>query len=70
MVQEFVTTYVGQMLKDMMNLVGNTTYMRLITINFVVNVDQSVQMRSIYRYAVSNQSKSLEPEQFVVSFIR
>jgi hypothetical protein len=39
-----------------MKIPGNTSYLRLITINFKIDVDQAVTMlESIYKYAVTNQ---------------
>jgi len=55
-VVQYVTKCTGQFLKSLMNIPGNTSYLRLITINFKIDVDQAVSMlESIYKYAVTNQ---------------
>jgi hypothetical protein len=56
-VVNYVTKCTGQFLKSLMQIPGNTSYLRLITINnFKIDVDQAVSMlESIYKYAVTNQ---------------
>ena len=45
-----------------MQLPGNTTLMRLLTVNYVFDLDATVAMfGSIYRYSVTNQRKSQVP---------
>ena len=58
-VVNYITKFTGQFLKTLMNVAGNSSYIRLITTNFVVDVDQTVAMlESMYRYAVTNQKGS------------
>ena len=55
-VVNYITKFTGQFLKTLMNVAGNSSSIRLITTNFVVDVDQTVAMlESMYRYAVTNQ---------------
>jgi hypothetical protein len=55
-VVEYITKCTGQFLKDLMSVPSNSSYCRLITIDYKINFDQCVQMlESIYRYAVTNQ---------------
>ena len=42
--------------KSVLELPGNNLYLRLITFDFMVDVDQSVVMlESLYKYSVTNQ---------------
>ena len=53
---DYVTKYTGQYIKTLLSKPGNTTYLRLITINYKINVDQVVVMlESLYRHAITNQ---------------
>ena len=53
---DYVTKYTGQYIKTLLSKPGNTTYLRLITINYKIDVDQVVVMlESLYRHAITNQ---------------
>ena len=55
-VVHYITKCTGQFLKSLINIPGNTSYIRLITINFKIEVDQTLSiLESIYKYAVTNQ---------------
>ena len=62
-VVDYITKYTGQFLKTVMNLAGNTTYLRLITTNFKVDVDQPVLMlEAIHRFSITNQKGREVPQ--------
>ena len=55
-VVDYVTKFTGQFIKSVLELPGNTSYLRLITSDFKVDVDQSVFMlESLFKYSVTNQ---------------
>ena len=55
-VVDYVTKFTGQLIKSVLELPGNTSYLRLITSDFKVDVDQSVFMLvSLFKYSVTNQ---------------
>jgi hypothetical protein len=55
-VVDYVTKYTGQYMKTLLSKPGNTTYLRLITINYKIDVDQVVVMlESLYHHAITNQ---------------
>ena len=55
-VVDYVSKFTGHFLKSLLSKPGNTTYLRLITINNKIDVDHVVLMlESLYRHAVINQ---------------
>jgi hypothetical protein len=55
-VVEYISKFTGHFIHTIMNLPGNTNYLRLITFNYKITITQSVQMlAAIYKYAVTNQ---------------
>ena len=53
---DYVTKFTGQFTKSVLELPGNISYLRLITSDFKVDVDQSVFMlESLFKYSVTNQ---------------
>ena len=55
-VVEYITKFTGQFIHNLMNIPGNTAFLRLITFNYKITVNQSVQMlEAIYNYAITNQ---------------
>ena len=55
-VVDYITKFTGQFIKAVLELPGNTAYLRLITSDFKIDVDQSVFMlESLYKYSVTNQ---------------
>ena len=57
-----MTECTGKFLKDLMSMPSNSSYYRLITVDFKINFDQCLKMlESIYRYAVTNQKSKDVP---------
>jgi len=55
-VVEYITKFTGQFIHNLMNIPGNTAFLRLITFNYKITINQSVQMlEAIYNYAITNQ---------------
>ena len=55
-VVEYISKFTGHYLKSLLSKPGNTSYLRLITINYKIEVDQVVSiLQSLYRHAVTNQ---------------
>jgi hypothetical protein len=55
-VVEYITKFTGQFIHTLMNLSGNTSFLRIITFNYKITINQSVQMlEAIYNYAIANQ---------------
>ena len=53
---EYITKCTGRFLKELMCIPSNSSYYRLMTVDYKINFDQCVKMlESIYRYAVTNQ---------------
>jgi len=53
---DYITKFTGQFIHFLMNLPGNTALLRLITFNYKITINQSVQMlEAIYNYAIANQ---------------
>ena len=53
---EYMTKCTGQLIKDLMRMPSNSSYYRLITVDYKINFDHCAQMfESIYRYAVTKQ---------------
>ena len=53
---EYMTKCTGQLIKDLMRMPSNSSYYRLITVDYKIDFDHFVHMlESIYRYAVTNQ---------------
>ena len=55
-VVEYITKFTEQFIHNLMNIPGNTAFLRLITFNYKITINQLVQMiEAIYNYVITNQ---------------
>ena len=60
-VVDYVTKFIGQLIKSVFKLPGYTSYLNLITLDFKVDVDESVVMlESLFKYSVTKSECGLK----------